>query len=309
MLTNSDRQRVRRSGDLKGYRYLIMLTLHTIRELRAELGQARRAGRRIGLVPTMGALHEGHRSLIRAARGQCEVVVVSIFVNPTQFGPAEDFERYPRPLEKDLDACRAEGADVAFCPSVEEVYPAGEVTRVAVSRLTEVLCGPCRPGHFEGVTTVVTKLINMVQPDVMYLGQKDAQQAVVLGRMVRDLRLPVDVVVCPTVREPDGLALSSRNAYLDAAQRRQATSLYAALTAARERIERGERDSAVLVEGMRRRIEGAGPCVIEYISIVDAEDLSARSRLSGRCLMALAVRIGATRLIDNVLLDVPECAR
>ncbi|NLX20657.1 MAG: pantoate--beta-alanine ligase [Phycisphaerae bacterium] len=286
-----------------------MLTLHTIAELRAELGQARRAGRRIGLVPTMGALHAGHRSLIRAARGQCEVVVVSIFVNPTQFGPAEDFERYPRPLEKDLDACRAEGVDVAFCPSVEEVYPAGEVTRVTVSRLTEVLCGPCRPGHFEGVTTVVAKLINMVQPDVMYLGQKDAQQAVVLGRMVRDLRLPVDVVVCPTVREPDGLALSSRNAYLDAAQRRQATSLYAALTAARERIERGERDSAVLVEGMRRRIEGAGPCVIEYISIVDAEDLSARSRLSGRCLMALAVRIGATRLIDNVVLDVPECAR
>ncbi len=286
-----------------------MLMLQTVEELRAHLGQVRGQGKRIGLVPTMGALHEGHRSLIRAARRQCDVVVVSIFVNPTQFGPAEDFERYPRPLEQDLDACRQEQADVAFCPLAEEVYPPGEVTRVTVSRLTEVLCGPRRPGHFDGVTTVVAKLLNMVQPDAVYLGQKDAQQAVVLGRMVRDLFEPVEVVVCPTVREPDGLALSSRNLYLEASQRRQATSLYAALTEARERIARGERDTAVLIDGMRQRIEAAGPCVIEYLAIVDAEELSARTRAEGRCLIALAVRIGATRLIDNLVVDVPESPR
>ena len=276
-----------------------MKKLSTVDEVRAFLAPHRLAGRRIGLIPTMGALHEGHRSLIRRARAACDVVIVSIFVNPTQFGPSEDFSAYPRPLEADLAAGEAEGADAAFCPSAEAMYPTESATTVTVARLTDGLCGAHRPGHFAGVTTVVAKFFNIVQPNAAYFGQKDAQQAVVLRKMVRDLFWPIEVVVCPIIREPDGLALSSRNAYLSPAQRRQALSLSAALRWAREQIEAGERSVPILVAGMNERIRQAGPTAIDYIEIVDADELTAKTRVQGRCLIALAVRIGKTRLIDN----------
>ncbi|HOB75950.1 MAG TPA: pantoate--beta-alanine ligase [Phycisphaerae bacterium] len=280
-----------------------MNKLETIEQVRKYVGEARKAGRRIGFVPTMGALHEGHRSLMRAARAACDEVIVSIFVNPTQFGPGEDFERYPRPLEADLAACREEGVGAAFCPSVAEMYPPDSVTTVTVSRLTEGLCGAHRPGHFNGVTTVVTKLFNIVQPDVAFFGQKDAQQAAVIRRMVRDLCMPVEIVVCPTVREPDGLAISSRNSYLSAGERAQALSLSAALRWAEAQVRAGQRDVESLVREMRRQIDAAGPCGIDYIEIVDADDLRPKAVVEGRCLIALAVRIGNTRLIDNMVVE------
>lgn len=285
-----------------------MMILDTIDALRNALTPHRQAGRRIGFVPTMGALHEGHRSLIRRARAKCDVVVVSIFVNPTQFGPGEDFEAYPRPETADLDACRAESADAVFLPPVDQMYPPDDATTVSVARLTDVLCGPRRPGHFDGVTTVVAKLFNAVQPDAAYFGQKDAQQAIVLRRMVRDLLWPIEMVICPTVREPDGLAMSSRNAYLTAEQRQQALCLSKALTWATEQIAAGQRESAAIVAGMTEQIEAAGPCTIEYIAIHDAENLSGKPHLDGRCLIALAVRIGPARLIDNVVVDVASGA-
>lgn len=280
-----------------------MNKLETIEQVRKYVGEARKAGRRIGFVPTMGALHEGHRSLMRAARAACDEVIVSIFVNPTQFGPGEDFERYPRPLEADLAACREEGVGAAFCPSVAEMYPPDSVTTVTVSRLTEGLCGAHRPGHFNGVTTVVTKLFNIVQPDVAFFGQKDAQQAAVIRRMVRDLCMPVEIVVCPTVREPDGLAISSRNSYLSAGERAQALSLSAALRWAEAQVRAGQRDVESLVREMRRQIDAAGPCGIDYVEIVDADDLRPKAVVEGRCLIALAVRIGNTRLIDNMVVE------
>lgn len=280
-----------------------MKKLEKISQVREYLAPHRRAGSRIGFVPTMGALHEGHRSLMRAGRKDCDNVVVSIFVNPTQFGPGEDFEKYPRMLEADLAACQLEGVDAVFCPQVAEVYPPGSATLVTVKRLTEGLCGAHRPGHFDGVTTIVAKLFNIVQPDVAYFGQKDAQQATVLRRMAKDLLWPIEIVVCPTVREPDGLAMSSRNAYLSPEQRRQALSLSAALFRARDEILAGQRDVAVLVASIRQRIESAGQCIIDYIEIVDAEELTSMKTARGRCLVALAVRIGRTRLIDNVVVD------
>lgn len=280
-----------------------MLMLETVADLRSHLTPIRRSGQVIGFVPTMGALHEGHRSLMRIARRECGVVLASIFVNPTQFGPNEDFEKYPRPLEADLVACREEGVDLVFVPEVGEIYPRGAVTKVTVGRLTEGLCGRHRPGHFDGVTTVVAKLFNIVQPDRAYFGQKDAQQAAVIQQMVRDLLWPMEIVVCPTVRESDGLAMSSRNAYLSLRERRQATCLNAALQWAKECIDSGRRDVAGLTAGMRERIEAAGPCTIDYIEVVDARTLDPKTVVIGRCLIALAVRIGSTRLIDNVLVD------
>lgn len=286
-----------------------MRKLETIRDLRPCLAEFRRAGLRIGFVPTMGALHEGHRSLIRSARASCDRVVVSIFVNPTQFGPGEDFDRYPRPVEADLAACTEEGVDVVFLPQVSEMYPPGDSTTVRVARLTDGLCGAHRPGHFDGVTTVVSKLFNAVQPDVAFFGQKDAQQAGVIRRMVRDMLFPLEIVVCPTVREPDGLALSSRNAYLSAAERKQALSLIAALRWAAETVRAGRTEAAGLVREMRSRIEASGRCEIDYIEIVDADSLEPRSRVEGACLIALAVRIGNTRLIDNVIVDAAPASR
>jgi len=252
----------------------------------------------------MGALHEGHRSLIRAARADGCQVVVSIFVNPTQFGPNEDFERYPRPLQADLAICEDEGVDCVFCPSVAEMYPVEPSTAVIVPGVSEGLCGVGRPGHFQGVATVVAKLLNIVQSDRAYFGQKDYQQTVVLRRMVADLCWSIELVVCPTVREPDGLAMSSRNAYLSPEQRIQARCLYAALSQSRDQIAAGNSDVSQLVQNMRSHIESAGPCRIEYVEIVDAEDLSPKSKVEGPCVLALAVRIGPCRLIDNILLDV-----
>ncbi len=268
-----------------------------------------RTAKSIGFVPTMGALHEGHRSLMRTAREGCQIVVVSIFVNPTQFGPGEDFEKYPRPLARDLAVCQEEGVDAVFVPEVGEMYPADAVTTVSVARLTEGLCGRHRPGHFDGVTTVVAKLFNIVQPDRAYFGQKDAQQAAVIRQMVRDLNWPIEVVVCPTVREADGLAMSSRNAYLSPEQRRQALCLSQALNWAKGRIEAGQRDVSKLTAAMREQIEAAGPCEIDYIEVVDAETLEPKASVQGQCLVALAVRIGPARLIDNVLVDAGDAGR
>jgi len=284
-----------------------MLKLTSIVDLRKHLAEPRRSGRQVGFVPTMGALHEGHLSLMRAARADCDVVVVSIFVNPTQFGPGEDYEKYPRTEQADLSACDKAGVDIVFYPPVEEIYPAGAITTVSVSSdLTGVLCGPCRPGHFDGVTTVVAKLFNIVQPDRAYFGQKDAQQAVVIKQMTRDLLLPIEIVVCPTVREPDGLAMSSRNAYLTDAERQQALSLSQSLNRTREQITAGVRETARLTAAIRQQIESAGPCEIEYAELVDADTLKPKPTAAGRCLIALAVRIGSTRLIDNIIVDVPQ---
>lgn len=282
-----------------------MRLAQTIADIRSAVRDARAAGRTIHFVPTMGALHEGHRSLMRAARGQDRFVVVSIFVNPIQFGPGEDFDRYPRPLEADLDACRSESVDAVFAPSVAEMYPADAVTRVCVAGVTERLCGAHRPGHFDGVATVVAKLFHIVEPDAAYFGQKDGQQCVVIRRMVADLNMPVRIVVCPTVREPDGLALSSRNVYLSPDERRQAVCLSQALHGAEEQIRSGCRDAAAVVDGMRAVILAAGPCVIDYVEAVDAETLQPLATLAGRCMLAVAVRIGTTRLIDNAVVDVP----
>jgi len=279
-----------------------------------------RAGHTFGLVPTMGALHEGHRSLIRAAKARCARVAVTIFVNPTQFGPAEDFAAYPRPLEADLGACEQAGADIVFTPTVETMYPgtmypgarfpgarfqSRTSTTVHVSGLTDVLCGPLRPGHFDGVATVVAKLFQILPADAAFFGEKDYQQLAVIRQMVRDLNIPVEIVGCPTLREPDGLAISSRNAYLNPAQRRQAGSLSRALFAAVDRVRRGERNVAALVGGIREEILSAGPARIEYVDVVDADTLALLSIVDRPARICLAVRLGSCRLIDNVGVDAP----
>lgn len=270
-------------------------------ELRAELAARRRPGSPIGLVPTMGALHEGHLSLLRAARAECDTVVMSLFVNPAQFAPGEDLERYPRDEERDLELAAEAGADLVWAPDVGEVYPEGFSTEVRVHGLSEVLCGDPEqrgPEHFHGVATVVAKLFNIAQPDVAYFGQKDAQQLAVIRRMVRDLGFPVRVEALPTAREPGGLALSSRNAYLDEADRERAAALSRALRAA----ERGARLGSLSagVEAARRELEAAG-IEPEYLEARDAEDLTPVAELGERpVLVAVAARIGGARLIDNV---------
>lgn len=267
---------------------------------RAAVMEARRRGSLVGFVPTMGALHAGHVSLMQAARESCGCVVVSIFVNPTQFGPGEDFQAYPRNLQTDLDICRGADVDMVFAPPVEEVYPPGAATTVHVAGLTEGLCGPHRPGHFDGVATVVTKLFNIIPADRAFFGEKDFQQLKVIERLAFDLNCGVQIVACPSVREADGLAMSSRNAYLSAAERRQAASLSAALFEARDQIAAGQRDAAALVESVRHRIENAGPCRIDYVEIVDPHTLAPVRIVAGPVRICLAVRIGRTRLIDNV---------
>ncbi|MER3401645.1 MAG: pantoate--beta-alanine ligase [Thermoflexus sp.] len=255
-----------------------------------------------GFVPTMGYLHEGHLSLIRRARAENDHVAVSIFVNPTQFGSHEDYNRYPRDLERDLRLLEPLQVDLVFVPSVEEMYPPGFQTWVIVEELSRPLEGASRPGHFRGVATVVAKLFNIVQPDRAYFGQKDAQQAVVIRRMVRDLNFPVEIVVCPTVREPDGLAMSSRNTYLSPQERQAATILFRALQAAKARYEAGERDGERLREAMREVLRGEPLARVDYVSVADPETLEELSRVEGPALLSLAVYIGNTRLIDNLLL-------
>jgi pantoate--beta-alanine ligase len=275
----------------------------TIEEVRSLVSAARSTGKRIGLVPTMGALHIGHISLIEAAVKDCDFVVVSIFVNPTQFGPGEDFEKYPRPFEADLKICRQAGADVVFAPTPAEMYPRENLTWVTVEQLTEPLCGRSRPGHFRGVTTVCSKLFNIIAPDVAYFGQKDAQQAIVIKRMVADLNMPLEIIVCPTVREPNGLAVSSRNQYLSKQQKEDAANIYKSLQKCREMIETGTTDSQKIIAEMQRILQQIPSGQIEYVSIVDAETLQSIEKIAGEVLAAVAVKVGPARLIDNILVD------
>ncbi len=267
--------------------------------------QARQAGRTIGFVPTMGALHDGHVSLIQAARTRCDYVVVSIFVNPTQFGPGEDLNKYPRPFEKDQAICEKHGVDAIFAPEPAEMYPRENLTWVNVEKLTDRLCGEFRPGHFRGVATVCAKLFNIVCPDVAFFGQKDAQQALVIRRMVADLNMPLEIVVCPTVREPDGLAMSSRNQYLSPEERKDATRIYQSLERCRAIIDAGERNADALRGRMSDILRQMPATRIEYVSIADAETLEELERVRGRVLVAVAVRVKSARLIDNILVDTP----
>lgn len=275
----------------------------TIADIRAWVKQARAAGKTVGLVPTMGALHVGHVSLIEAAAARCDRVVVSIFVNPTQFGPGEDFDKYPRPFEKDVAICEAGGAHAVFAPSAAEMYREGTLTWVTVEKLTEPLCGRNRPGHFRGVTTVCAKLFNVVLPDLAFFGQKDAQQAAVIRRMVADLNMPLEIVVCPTVREPDGLAVSSRNQYLGPQERTEAAVIYRALQKGGELVHAGRTDAAGIIDEMRAVLRGAPALRVEYVSLVDAESLEEIGQVRGKVLLAVAGRLGSTRLIDNIRVD------
>jgi pantoate--beta-alanine ligase len=275
----------------------------TVGEFRAACEGARKIGR-LGLVPTMGALHRGHVALIVEARKHAETVAVTIFVNPTQFGPKEDLARYPRDLEGDLEKCRGAGASLVFAPQVAEMYPEGERTRVRVSELTEHLCGASRPGHFEGVATIVTKLFAATGPCVAVFGRKDYQQLKVIERMTLDLLLPVEIVAHETVRESDGLALSSRNAYLSDAERRQALSIPRALGAALSRFGGGERDAGALRKPVEKALAAAG-LRVDYVTLADSERLvpiADEARAPARALLAVAAFAGATRLIDNVVL-------
>lgn len=280
---------------------------HTIAGLRQALARRRAQGHRVAFVPTMGYLHEGHLSLMRLARPQAQTLVVSIFVNPTQFGPNEDLSSYPRDFPRDLELCRSVGVDLIFAPEPSEVYAPDAATTVAVTGLTDVLCGASRPTHFQGVTTVVSKLFNIVQPDVAVFGQKDYQQLAVIRRMVRDLNIPVEVVGGPIVREADGLAMSSRNVRLDPEARTQALALSRALARCEALATDGLRDGAELMAQARAIIEAQPLAEVDYISLVDPDSLAPVARVGeAGALMALAVRFGATRLIDNRLLGAPS---
>jgi pantoate--beta-alanine ligase len=273
----------------------------TIPDVQVAVSQARKQGLTIGLVPTMGALHAGHASLIRAARAETGFVVVSIFVNPTQFGPNEDLQRYPRTLEADRVICSEEAADLIFLPAAEEIYPATFHTFVEVIGMQDGLCGAARPGHFRGVATVVLKLFNIVRPDVAYFGQKDAQQARIIEQMVSDLNVPIQIRTCPIIREADGLALSSRNCYLDEHQRRHAPVLYQALKEAENAIALGQRQAQAIQQGLIQRVSQTPGALLDYAAIVDADTLQPVSTIRGKVLVALAVKFGETRLIDNVV--------
>ena len=283
-----------------------MQVFDTVSGLRTFLAAHRATGKRIGLVPTMGYLHAGHLSLVHAARSECDVVVLSIFVNPKQFGPQEDFTTYPRDLEGDLRQAREAGVDAVFTPAVEEMYPPGFFTEVTVHELTAPLCGASRPGHFNGVTTVVAKLFNIVGPDRAYFGQKDYQQVTVLRKMVTDLCMPLEVITCPTVREPDGLAMSSRNAYLNPAERQAALVLSRALRLAEERLAQGERHGARLTAMLRDYIAKEPLARIDYVEVCDPQTLREVEQISSTVVVALAVYIGKTRLIDNAVLRVGD---
>ncbi len=277
-----------------------LITARTVSDVRKHLAEARLAGHSIGLVPTMGALHAGHATLIERARADAELVAVSIFVNPLQFGPNEDYLRYPRPLEKDLEVCARNGADLVFVPEVDDIYVSPQRTFVEVARLGDYLCGPFRPGHFRGVTTVVAKLFNIIQPDRAYFGEKDFQQLCIIRRMVQDLNMPVSVVAIPIVREADGLALSSRNVYLGPAERAAAPVLHRALQAAREMIEAGERNPGTVKDAAARILATEKLVRPEYFEIVDTLDVQPVSEIDREVRLAAAIWIGKTRLIDNL---------
>lgn len=275
----------------------------TIDETRAAVRQARQAGRRVAFVPTMGALHEGHAELIRVARLLAETVIVSIFVNPTQFGPNEDYDKYPRTLDADRFVCGNAGATGIFAPSVREMYPERSVTTVEVHELDQVLCGPSRPGHFRGVCTVVAKLFNIVQPDVGVFGQKDAQQLLIIRQMVRDLNFPIEIVSVPTVRETDGLAMSSRNRYLSVEERAVAPRIYAALREIESQVQAGQRDVIELEHLLFQQLNQIPGARVDYVRILDDTTLSPITTIVSPALAAVAVFLGSTRLIDNIILD------
>jgi pantoate--beta-alanine ligase len=271
-------------------------------ELWAEVAALRGAGRSIGLVPTMGALHAGHLSLVDAAAAECDATIVTIFVNPTQFGPSEDFGRYPRTLQRDLELLAPRGVELVFAPSVEAMYPAGHATRVEVDRVSVEWEGRCRPGHFSGVATVVLKLLQLATPDVACFGQKDFQQYLVIRRMATDLHVPAKIRALPTVREPDGLAMSSRNAYLNADERTQALGMIGALRTAAALIAGGERSPEPVVRQMRERLRAAGLTPIDYAALVDPLEMSPVREVGGNMLAVIAAHSGKTRLIDNLLI-------
>jgi pantoate--beta-alanine ligase len=283
-----------------------MRICETIKEMRLALREPKQIDRQIGFVPTMGALHEGHLSLVRSARQQADIVVASIFVNPAQFGPHEDFARYPRNFEGDRQMLEKDGVDFLFAPAVEEMYPIGAVTYVTVEGLSDRLCGKSRPGHFRGVTTIVAKLFNIIQPHIAFFGQKDAAQVAIIRRMVRDLRFAVEIVACPIIRERDGLAMSSRNAYLHANQHNSALVLSRALFRMRDAYDAGENRAAELIkEGMQVLTTEPG-ARLDYLEIVDADTLDPISTVRNVGLAAVAAFVGTTRLIDNVLLQKPD---
>lgn len=280
-----------------------MKVYKNIEQLVRQIDLLKKRQKTIGFVPTMGFLHEGHLSLIKRARKDTDCVIVSIFVNPIQFGPKEDFKRYPRDFNRDLKLCESSGADIVFLPVPKAMYPDGFSTYVNVGNITDSLCGSSRPGHFKGVATVVAKLFNIVKPDIAYFGQKDAQQAIVIERMVEDLNMRIKVKVMPIVREKDGLAMSSRNIYLGASERKEALSLYKSLRLAKTLYGKGERDAAEIIRKMRSVILKDKRAKIDYVSIVDLKRLKAMDRISQKALVAIAVKIGRTRLIDNVILN------
>ena len=275
----------------------------TIPEARAASRDARANRRRLGLVPTMGALHEGHLSLVRAAKAQCDAVAVSIFVNPTQFGPTEDLSKYPRQFDRDRQLLEKEGIDILFAPSVDEIYPDGAATWVLVEGLSERLDGRSRPGHFRGVTTIVTKLFHIIEPETAFFGQKDAAQLAVIRRMVRDLNFRIEIVACPIVREPDGLAMSSRNAYLNREERGRALVLQRSLQQVQQEFQAGERIAAKLISAAREVFAREPQVALDYFEIVDPDTLDPVEAISQKTLVAVAAYVGSTRLIDNIVLN------
>jgi pantoate--beta-alanine ligase len=281
-----------------------MRVVKTIKQLRQILNEERRKGQRIGFVPTMGYFHEGHLSLMRRAKKECETCVVSIYVNPKQFGPKEDFSRYPRDIKRDMTEAQKENVDILFIPSDNVVYPNSSLTYIDVERISNTLCGKVRPGHFKAVASVVAKLLNMVQPDVMVLGQKDAQQVAVLSKMIADLNFPVSICVAPTVREKDGLAMSSRNVFLTLKERSQAPVLYRALKDVVMRIQTGERAASKITGVIHQIITQRSNGKIQYVACVDADTLEPLKILKGKVLIALSVFFGKTRLIDNVIVPI-----
>lgn len=304
---HTSRNRTHGSGHRFGigslvHRPPLVKKISNIVAMRAWSKRQKSNGQVIGFVPTMGALHEGHLSLVRAALKRCDAVVVSIFVNPTQFGPGEDYKRYPRTLTRDLQLLRTIGVDAVFTPRTQDMYPSGFETTVHVGKLAEKLCGPFRPGHFDGVATVVTKLFEIVRPDFAFFGHKDYQQQLIIKQVVRDLDLPVRIVDLPTVREPDGLAMSSRNRYLSASDRVHARKLYNALIGARQMVARGEKNASTIRNGIRKILRKIPGGMIDYVSLCDPATLEERKKVGGAILAALAVRIGRTRLIDNLLI-------
>ncbi|MBZ4686497.1 MAG: PanC [Clostridiales bacterium] len=280
-----------------------MLLINKVLEIREHVKNAKKEGKKVGLVPTMGFFHDGHLELMRQARKECDVVIVSIFVNPTQFGPGEDYEDYPRDLERDMQLAEEVGVDVIFNPSVEEMYPDGFSTYVEVKGITGKLCGRSRPGHFKGVATIVTKLFNSVQPDVAFFGQKDAQQVLVIKKMVKELNIDVEIRTVPIVREEDGIAMSSRNLYLNDEERKAARILYRSIQKAQQKVQEGERDVNSLKGAVIDMISSEPLAKIDYVELLTYPELEEKDVLEGKMLLALAVKIGKARLIDNAILE------